>query len=277
MLTLAKNSLAFEVKGRQYGLQDKGVSPKGASDQLSFELAKTLLGNPQSFICFEIIFSTEIYFDRDCVFTLTGAHYKEIFLHENKEKTSIEHSGIYKAKKGSFLSFHQLQKGFRLYLMASSEEKTFKRVGIRRGDFTKYFSKNPNYIRLIKGPEFHYLQNSKSFLESSFQISKDSNLIGLRLEGQDIEATSYDIISTYVNDGTIQLTKDGPIILLRHRQTTGGYPRIFSVISADIDTLSQYPICANIHFKLVEINEAKELLLQKEEELLNFKNIFLNL
>ena len=277
MFTLVKNSLAFEIKDREYGLQDKGVSPKGASDQLSFEIAKTLLGEPKNFVCFEIIFTTKIYFETDCTFTLTGAHYKEVFLHSQEGKLSLEHSSVYQANKGNFISLHHLQKGFRLYLMASSELTSFKRVGLRRGEFKKFFSTNPNYIRLIKGPEFHYLKNSKKFLDNTFKISKSSNLIGLRLESEDIEAIKYDIISSSVNDGTIQLTKDGAIILLRHRQTTGGYPRIFSVISADIDTLSQYSLGASIHFKFIKMSEAKKLLLQKEKELKNFKSSFLNL
>ncbi len=43
----------------------------------------------------------------------------------------------------------------------------------------------------------------------------------------------------YLN-GTVQLTQSEPIILLKHRQTIGGYPRIFNVIYADVDLLVQY-------------------------------------
>ena len=277
MFTLAKNSLGFEVKDKTYGLQDRGISPKGASDQLSFNIAKTLLGEPKNFRCFEIIFTSKIYFDKDCVFTLTGAHYKKMYLHDKGEKLLLEHSCVYKAKKGNFISIYQLQKGFRLYLMSSEEKISLKNEGLRRGEFSKYFSKSPSYIRLIKGPEFHYLKNSNDFFANPFKISMDSNLMGLRLISAKIQASKYDIISSSVDDGTVQLTQNGAIALLRHRQTTGGYPRIFSVIQADIDTLSQYPLGSYVHFKLIKMSEAKELLLYKENELRNFKQSVLKI
>ena len=277
MFTLAKNSLAFEIKDRVYGSQDKGISPKGATDQLSFKTAKVLLGEPEAFICYEIIFSTGITFEQACVFTLTGAHYQEMFLHSKEETSSLKHATVYRAQKGDFISLHQLSKGFRLYLMASSSPKSFKAEGLQRGEFSKYFSKSPSHIRLIKGPEFHYLKEPDNFFQNTFVISRDSNLIGLKLISESIPATHFDIISSFVNDGTIQLSKDGPIVLLRHRQTTGGYPRIFSVIAADLDTLAQYPLETHIHFKLIDISEAKTLLLQKEKEFHNFRNAFLDL
>jgi len=276
MFTLAKNSLAFEVKERKYGLQDKGVSPKGASDQLSFEVAKILLNNPENYLCYEIIFTSKVCFTKDCTFTLTGAHYKETFLQYKDQTLKIEHACVYKAKAGSTLSYEHLQEGFRLYLMASTDTKSTKNEGRQRGKLSSYFSLPSKKIRLIQGPEYHYLKEPNSFENMSFKISKDSNLIGLRLTSKHIEASRYDIISAAVNDGTIQLTKDGAIVLLRHRQTTGGYPRVFSVISADIDTLAQYQLGESVHFKCITMKEAKELLKQNQKELQNFKSSFQN-
>jgi len=276
MFTLGKNALGFEVKDRVYGIQDKGVSPRGASDQLSFKVAKILLAEPKYFLCFEIIFAKQIIFDKDCVFTLTGAHYKEVYLHSNTKKSALEHSCVYKAQKGDYLSLHHLKIGFRLYLMASLDEKSLKMHGLKREKFSKYFQSSLPYIRLIKGPEYHYLIEPDNFFNITYKIAQDSNLIGLRLQSKDIKASKYDIISSSVNDGTVQLTKDGAIVLLRHRPTTGGYPRIFSVIAADLDTLAQYPLGSSIHFKLSSMSRAKELLLQKEQDLQDFKTSYLN-
>ncbi|MDF1882286.1 hypothetical protein JHD50_13410 [Sulfurimonas sp. MAG313] len=274
MFTLAKNSLAFEVKDKVYGLQDKGISPQGASDQLSFEIAKVLLGQPKEFLCVEIMFSSKISFIKDCAFTLTGAHYEKTLLHSKNTVTSLNHSCVYIAKKGDFLSLHHLKKGFRLYLMSSLEEESFKRLGVCRGEFSKHFSSpTRSHISLLKGPEYHYLKQASSFFKNTYTISNDSNLIGLRLESQQIQSDKYDIISSCVGDGTVQLTNKGPIVLLRHRQTTGGYPRIFCVIAADLDTLAQYPIGANVHFKLINMNEAKALLIEKEKEFKDFKHL----
>jgi allophanate hydrolase subunit 2 len=64
------------------------------------------------------------------------------------------------------------------------------------------------------------------------------------------------MISAPVNDGTIQLAPSGPIVLLRNRQTVGGYPRILNTISADLDLLAQYGPLQSLRFRLVTMEEA---------------------
>jgi len=75
-----------------------------------------------------------------------------------------------------------------------------------------------------------------------WKISSDSNDTGTRLSSKRVtlEMESGDMISDAVADGTIQPAPSGPIILMRHRQTLGGYPRIFNCISAYMDILAQY-------------------------------------
>ena len=75
------------------------------------------------------------------------------------------------------------------------------------------------------------------------------------------------MISEAVADGTIQLTPNGPLILLRHRQTVGGYPRIFNVISADVDILAQVAPNCLIQFKKVTRSEALKVLKQQQHDL----------
>ena len=115
MFNLGPNSIGFEVTKRAFGKQDRGVSPKGANDQTSFITALCLLANPKVFRCFEIFFTKEITFSEEVIFTLTGAHYKQILLNEE----IIEHACVHQAKKGDVLRLHQRVKGFRTYLMAS--------------------------------------------------------------------------------------------------------------------------------------------------------------
>ena len=78
----------------------------------------------------------------------------------------------------------------------------------------------------------------------------------LSLEGVALDAQKIEMISQPVTDGTIQLAPNGPIVLLRHRQTVGGYPRIANVIAADIKKLSQFVPNTKIKFKLVSLEEA---------------------
>ena len=157
--------------------------------------------------------------------------------------------------------------------MASPYDQS--RVGLFRGRFEDSFTPAKEKIRLIKGPEFNYLKNPQEFLDSPFMISANSDLGGIRLEGANIEAERYDIVSSIVDDGVIQLTPNGPIVLLRQRHITGGYLRVFSVIKTDLDFLVQYKTGMVVHFELIDLEQAKTLLLQREQELKDLKNMYL--
>ena len=253
MFKAAENSLAFD----------------GAhSDELSYQTCKILLGSPDKYKVMEIIYTAECVFTQHCIFTLGGAHYREFTLNGVK----IEQNSVYEAHKNDILKFTGLERGFRLYLMASTFDKS--RIGRCRGSFELYFSPAKNKIRVIKGPEFNYLTDPKEFLDRPFVISPNSDLAGLRLEGAKIKAKRYDIVSSIVDDGVIQLTSNGPIILLRQRPITGGYPRVFCVIKTDLDFLVQYKIGTMVRFELIELAEAKALLLQRERELKNLETCF---
>ncbi len=262
MFRLGQNSLGFEVKRRVFGRQDRGISPKGANDQTSFITALALLANPKAFTCFEIFTASEIIFTENAMFTLTGAHYQEMRLNVKQ----IEHACVYEAKKGEVLKLSKRTKGFRSYLMATDIDSS--RVGKKSKPYKHYFPKHAPFIRVTKGPEFDSL--TEDFFKHAYRISSTSDMSGLRLE-QNIQATSYDIITSAVTDGTVQLTKDGPIVLLRHRQSTGGYPRILNVIEADMDRLVQYPYGSSVSFELVSMQRSVELLLEYEKTLLRME------
>jgi allophanate hydrolase subunit 2 len=120
-------------------------------------------------------------------------------------------------------------------------------------------------IRVLAGPEYNHLENPQLFFDSIWQTTVQMDKMGMRLAGkQRLENNLVNMVSEAVADGTVQLTSDGPIILLRHRQTTGGYPRIFNVISADIDLLGQYGPNQLIRFIMVSREEACEFARQKE-------------
>ena len=262
MFRLGPNSIGFEVKKREFGKQDRGISPKGANDQTSFITSFSLLGEPKNLRCFEIFTASEIIFSEDVIFTLTGAHYQEMTLNEKQ----IDHACIYQAKKGDVLQLTKRTIGFRVYLMTTHVDST--RIGKKSKPFTHYFPQQTPCIRVTKAPEFDYL--TEDFFKHVYKISSTSDMSGLRLE-QKVQAKSYDIITAAVTDGTIQLTKDGPIVLLRHRQSTGGYPRILNVIEADMDRLAQYPYGTFVRFELIDIEMSIKLLLEYEKTLLRIK------
>ena len=123
-------------------------------------------------------------------------------------------------------------------------------------------------IRVLPGPEYGRLEEPRLFFNNSWRTTQFINKMGMRLAGEfRLKYGPEGMISEAVADGTVQLTPEGPIVLLRHRQTTGGYPRIFNVISADVDLLGQYGTCQNIRFVQVTPDQAREFARRKEKAL----------
>ena len=81
------------------------------------------------------------------------------------------------------------------------------------------------------------------------------------------------MISGPVTDGTVQLTPKGPIILLRQRQTVGGYPRVFNVIDPDVDLLAQYRPDQTLQFRPIDFNEAQAIKAQYNRDLDRLKEL----
>ena len=126
------------------------------------------------------------------------------------------------------------------------------------------------------GAEYEYLDElSKAHLEAGvFIISKQSDRMGYRLEGPPIQLTTpMELISTAVTKGTIQLLPDGQlIVLMADHQTTGGYPRVAHVISADISSLSQTGVGQKIIFIQTHSSTAENMLLQQQRNLQQLQN-----
>ena len=118
-------------------------------------------------------------------------------------------------------------------------------------------------IRVIKGTNFNYFsdEGKRNFFKNEFKVSKLSDRMGMRLEGQKIE----NIIDTNIRSeglikGVIQVPADGnPIIMLSDHGTIGGYPKIGVVISADYDKLVQLTPGSAIKFQEVDLNSAENL------------------
>jgi allophanate hydrolase subunit 2 len=83
--------------------------------------------------------------------------------------------------------------------------------------------------------------------------------MGMRLDGPPLEhVKGYNIISDGIAPGSIQVPGNGqPLLLLADRQTTGGYPKIATVISADLAALGRVPVGAKIGFEPVTLEMAQ--------------------
>ncbi len=123
-------------------------------------------------------------------------------------------------------------------------------------------------IRVVLGPQADYFTNSavKTFLSSDYTVSPHADRMGYRLEGTTLaHAKGYNIVSDGIVAGAIQVPGSGlPIVLMVDYQTTGGYPKIATVISADIPVIGRGKPGRRVRFVAVGVDEAE--LIRREQE-----------
>ena len=110
----------------------------------------------------------------------------------------------------------------------------------------------PRRLRVVLGPQHDYFPDRaiSAFSGSRFSVSADTDRIGMRLKGPPIsQAKEGAFTSDGTATGSIQVTGSGQlIVLLPDRQTTGGYPKIATIISADLPALGRLSIRSGIPF-----------------------------
>jgi len=98
-------------------------------------------------------------------------------------------------------------------------------------------------VRAIPGPQDDYFTTEAlaTFFSSEYVVSATADRMGYRLQGPRLAHRGpAEIISTGVVSGAVQVPADGqPIVLMADHQTSGGYPVIATVVSADIPLLAQ--------------------------------------
>jgi antagonist of KipI len=97
-------------------------------------------------------------------------------------------------------------------------------------------------VRVLEGPdaEDELAACFEALVAARFEVGPESNRMGYRLRGATLDVPSADRLSTSTPMGTVQAPEGGaPILLMADRQTTGGYPRLATVISADLGIAGQ--------------------------------------
>ncbi len=121
----------------------------------------------------------------------------------------------------------------------------------------------PQPVRVILGPQLDRFRAVavERLLGAPFRVTPQSDRMGLRLHGPRlVHRGGADILSEGVAPGSIQVPGDGqPIVLLADRQTTGGYAKIATVISADLDFLGQAAPGERVTFRAVDVAAAHRL------------------
>jgi biotin-dependent carboxylase-like uncharacterized protein len=116
-------------------------------------------------------------------------------------------------------------------------------------------------IRVVLGPQDDEFADAEKslFLDSEWKISATSDRMGYRLDGPVIKHLhGHNIVSDGTVNGSIQVPGNGaPIVLMPDRGTTGGYPKIATVITADLGRFAQTPAGKGFRFKAVGMAEAQ--------------------
>jgi antagonist of KipI len=129
----------------------------------------------------------------------------------------------------------------------------------------------PWVLRFIPGQHWTVFseETRERFGNGEYRVGSNSDRQGYRLMGPLLlPSQPVSLVSAGVTFGTIQVPPDGePIVLMAGRQTTGGYPRLGEVISADAGLLAQVPPGAGVRFRPVGLADAQALLLERERDL----------
>ena len=124
----------------------------------------------------------------------------------------------------------------------------------------------PGPIRFIWGVHTRHFSSvlRNKFTSETFVVSQRLNRMGVRLRdpaGVFATRPNLSLVSDAVVPGDIQILGDGtPIVLMRDHQPTGGYPRIGTLISADLDRFAQMVPGTKVKFAPVSVDHAHSIL-----------------
>ena len=283
----------FQDLGRK-NLYHIGIPFSGAMDNRNYLLANKLIGNDHNDPVIEFAYQgphlkyhgdkLNIAITGDVSFKIKkgdnlidGKCYQTFILENNDELNIISTNKSvygYLAISGKFdlkFQWSSCSTNTRANIGSNNGEKLSENQKINIKEINQNLSNTKlNYvntkienIRVIKGTNFNYFsdEGKRNFFKNEFKVSKLSDRMGMRLEGQKIE----NIIDTNIRSeglikGVIQVPADGnPIIMLSDHGTIGGYPKIGVVISADYDKLVQLTPGSTIKFQEVDLNSAETL------------------
>ena len=280
------------------GYQQFGVSVSGVMDPRSAAIANILAGNQEGEAVLECtMMGPQLQFDRANTIAITGGD-----LMPTLDGQPIPTYRAVTVQAGQVLRFRAPKTGCRCFIaftggldvpevMGSRSTYLKAKIGgvegrkLQKGDVIPFRApgvpKNLNIrfispefvprqvytLRVVLGPQDDAFtqEGMNTFLRETYTVTPEFDRMGCRLDGPAIQHVSGgDIISDGIAFGAIQIPSHGrPIIMLADRQTTGGYTKIATVISADFRLLGQLKAGDKVRFEKVSIAQAQEALLNQ--------------
>lgn len=295
----------------RYGYQHLGINPGGAMDLVAMQLANILTGNKVSETVIEMHFpAAEMLFEKTALIALAGADFSASINGEQipiLQPVIIQKNAILRFKKRAagarvYLSVKDGIVADRWLGSTATHLKVsaggYEGRNLQAGDKI-LFKKDPyimidtpckilpwrmntkelyiqDQVRFIAGNEYFLLdENSRKKIEAMpCVISRESDRMGFQLSAEILHVRSAkEMISTAVTRGAIQLLPSGQmIILMADHQTTGGYPVIGHIVSADFSSLAQMQAGEKIMFQQITLAVAEQLLVQQQMNLQQLQN-----
>ncbi len=292
----------------RYGFSQFGVPPSGALDTFSLRVGNLLVGNRGEEAGLETtLMGLKIRALREVVIAVTGGDLSPAL---NEE--SLEMWRTHLLVEGDVIAFKKVQAGCRAYLTVSDGFVVPKIMGscstylsgnfgglegrkLRRGDVLYApdtsasldrlglrfpsdwvpFLEKETCLRIIPGPQNHHFTEKgfQTFYSSPYQVTRECDRMGIRLEGPEIERRSdveESIISEGLISGAIQVPGDGKPIIILTELVTGGYTKIGTIISTDLPLVAQLKPGDRVRFKPISIEESHLLLREREKKLEGF-------
>jgi biotin-dependent carboxylase-like uncharacterized protein len=286
----------------RFGFQDVGLPPAGPLDRISFRLANALVGNPPATPALEMLLQgpTVKVMAQSVRVALVGCAAQIEIRSGNARIIPAGHSvrlardDVFRigALRDSICAYLAIEGGpdippvlgsastyvrgaiggFHGRRLQAGDSVPLKLTGVDvRGEHALSRSLDlalDQPIRVVLGPQADYFTDRavQTFFSSDYTVSPQADRMGYRLEGPALaHAKGYDIVSDGIVAGAIQVPGSGlPIVLLVDHQTTGGYPKIATVISADIPVIGRRKPGRPVRFVAVGVHEAE--LLRREQE-----------
>jgi biotin-dependent carboxylase-like uncharacterized protein len=301
-----KPGLLSTVQDRgRWGFQALGVSVAGPMDPLSHRLANLLAGNPPDAAAIEVtLVGPELVFEDERQVAIAGAEF-DISINDRAVSSTgavmvpegatlrfgrrLRGARAYLAIAGGIntppvlgsrsthlmsvmggISGRALLAGDRL--PCGAWERRPRGIAGSASPPARTIPEGRARIRVLPGPQSdRFVPGALDALQSApYRIAPNSNRMGFRLDGPSlVHNQGADIISDATPIGVLQVPASGqPILLMADRQTTGGYPKLAMVISADIGVAGQLGPGDSIEFTVCTPHEAMTALIEQEQQLM---------
>jgi biotin-dependent carboxylase-like uncharacterized protein len=297
-----KPGLLTTVQDRgRWGWQAQGVPVAGPMDAVSHRVANALVGNDPGAATLEVtLVGPEVEFEGEHVIAITGAEFdltldgKPVPCNAAFVAPAGSHLRFGMRRRGA-RAYLAIDGGINVHpVLGSRATHLISAMGgyqgraLRAGDQVPLgkparggrpmgtvpqtpivpLPERTAVIRVIAGPQDDYFSaDALGVLQSEpYAITTRSDRMGFRLEGPTLRHTrGADIISDATPLGTLQVPASGqPIALMADRQTSGGYPKIATVIAADVSLAGQLSPGDTMSFRVCSPAEAMAALIAQE-------------